>query len=45
MSCSPPRPSFGAPLIAATFPRAWCDANREPWELDPDMFADRCRPG
>jgi N-formylglutamate amidohydrolase len=31
---------FGAPLIHATFPRAWCDPNREPWELDPSMFAD-----
>ena len=30
----------GAPLLAATFPRAYCDANREPWELDPGMFAD-----
>jgi N-formylglutamate amidohydrolase len=34
-------PEYGAPLLAATFPRAWCDANREPWELDPAMFADR----
>lgn len=34
-------PELGAPLLAATFPRAWCDANREPWELDPAMFADR----
>ena len=34
-------PDFGAPLIAATFPRAFCDVNREPWELDPAMFADR----
>lgn len=34
-------PEHGAPLVAATFPRAWCDANREPWELDPAMFADR----
>jgi N-formylglutamate amidohydrolase len=34
-------PDLGAPLIAATFPRAWCDANREPWELDQGMFADR----
>jgi len=34
-------PAHGAPLLAATFPRAWCDANREPWELDPAMFADR----
>ncbi len=32
---------YGAPLIAATFPRAWCDANREAWELDQGMFADR----
>jgi N-formylglutamate deformylase len=34
-------PELGAPLLAANFPRAWCDANREPWELDPAMFADR----
>ena len=33
-------PDCGAPLVAATFPRAFCDANREPWELDPAMFAD-----
>lgn len=33
-------PGIGAPLLAATFPRAYCDANREPWELDPGMFAD-----
>jgi N-formylglutamate amidohydrolase len=33
-------PEHGAPLLAATFPRAYCDANREPWELDPAMFAD-----
>ena len=31
-------PELGAPLLAATFPRAYCDANREPWELDPGMF-------
>jgi N-formylglutamate amidohydrolase len=30
----------GAPLVHATFPRAFCDPNREPWELDPAMFAD-----
>jgi N-formylglutamate amidohydrolase len=30
----------GAPLVHATFPRAWCDPNREAWELDPGMFAD-----
>jgi len=34
-------PQHGAPLLSATFPRAWCDANREPWELDQGMFADR----
>ena len=34
-------PRHGAPLLTATFPRAWCDANREPWELDPAMFADK----
>lgn len=33
-------PAYGAPLICANFPRAWCDANREPWELDPAMFED-----
>jgi N-formylglutamate deformylase len=33
-------PDHGAPLLAANFPRAFCDANREPWELDPGMFAD-----
>lgn len=34
-------PAFGAPLLAATFPRAFCDANREAWELDPAMFEER----
>ncbi len=33
-------PALGAPLIAATFPRAYCDVNREAWELDPAMFED-----
>jgi N-formylglutamate amidohydrolase len=33
-------PSLGAPLLAARFPRAYLDVNREPWELDPAMFAD-----
>jgi N-formylglutamate amidohydrolase len=33
-------PAEGIPLVAATFPRAYCDANREQWELDPAMFAD-----
>ncbi|MBO1073148.1 N-formylglutamate amidohydrolase [Roseomonas marmotae] len=31
-------PDHGAPLVAATFPRVYCDANREAWELDPAMF-------
>jgi N-formylglutamate deformylase len=31
-------PRAGCPLIHARFPRAWCDVNREPWELDPAMF-------
>ncbi|BAE50981.1 N-formylglutamate amidohydrolase [Paramagnetospirillum magneticum AMB-1] len=30
---------LGAPLIAALFPRAYCDPNREPYELDPAMFS------
>lgn len=30
----------GAPLLAANFPRAYLDANREPWELDPRMFTE-----
>jgi N-formylglutamate deformylase len=37
-------PALGAPLLMATFPRAFCDANREPWELDPDMFEERLPP-
>ena len=37
-------PEHGAPLLVATFPRAYCDANREPWELDPSMFADALPP-
>jgi N-formylglutamate amidohydrolase len=30
--------ALGAPLLAANFPRAYLDVNREPWELDPRMF-------
>jgi N-formylglutamate amidohydrolase len=33
-------PELGAPLLAARFPRAYLDVNREPWELDPTMFSD-----
>jgi len=31
---------FGAPLIAARFPRAYLDVNREPYELDPELFGE-----
>lgn len=31
---------LGAPMIRALFPRAYLDANREAFELDPDMFHD-----
>jgi N-formylglutamate deformylase len=34
-------PEHGAPLVAAKFPRAFCDPNREQWELDPTMFVER----
>lgn len=33
-------PALGAPLLVATFPRVFCDVNREPWELDPAMFEE-----
>ncbi|WP_439817240.1 N-formylglutamate amidohydrolase [Zavarzinia sp. CC-PAN008] len=33
-------PACGAPLLRALFPRAYLDPNREPYELDPGMFAD-----
>ncbi|HWU26422.1 MAG TPA: N-formylglutamate amidohydrolase [Rhizomicrobium sp.] len=33
-----PAAEFGAPLIAATFPRAYLDVNRAPAEFDPAMF-------
>src|SRR5262245_23103057 len=32
--------TLGAPLLAANFPRAYIDVNREPWELDPRMFVE-----
>ncbi len=32
--------SLGAPILVAHFPRAYLDANREAWELDPRMFSD-----
>ena len=33
-------PDHGAPLLCANFPRAYVDANREAFELDPAMFCD-----
>lgn len=33
-------PEHGAPLLRALFPRAYVDPNREPFELDPEMFAE-----
>ncbi len=33
-------PRVGAPLLAARFPRAYVDVNREPYELDPGMFCE-----
>lgn len=37
-------PALGAPLLAARFPRAWLDVNREAFELDPRMFSDALPP-
>lgn len=34
----------GAPMLAANFPRAYVDVNREPYELDPTMFDGRLPP-
>ncbi|WP_246708146.1 N-formylglutamate amidohydrolase [Bartonella sp. HY038] len=33
-------PQFGAPLMLADFPRAYLDVNREPFELDHQMFEE-----
>lgn len=33
-------PRLGIPLLRALFPRAYIDPNREPFELDPEMFVD-----
>lgn len=35
-----PVTSLGAPLLAAQFPRAYLDVNREPYELDPELFSE-----
>jgi N-formylglutamate amidohydrolase len=34
-----PVAAAGVPLIAARFPRAFLDVNREPYELDPELFS------
>jgi N-formylglutamate amidohydrolase len=36
--------ALGAPMLAAHFPRAYLDVNREPWELDPRMFVEPVPP-
>ncbi len=35
-----PVAAIGVPLIAARFPRAFLDVNREPYALDPELFVD-----
>ena len=37
-------PAHGSAMIRATFARAYVDVNREPFELDPDMFMDELPP-
>lgn len=32
--------ALGAPLLSAQFPRAYLDVNREPFELDPELFCE-----
>jgi N-formylglutamate amidohydrolase len=36
-----PATAHGAPMLRARFPRAFLDLNREPFELDPQMFQGR----
>jgi N-formylglutamate amidohydrolase len=38
---TPAAEALGAPLLAARFPRAFLDVNREPFELDPRLFDGR----
>lgn len=35
---------LGVPLISARFPRAYLDVNREPYELDPELFREQMPP-
>ena len=39
-SCSAARWCSARRCWRANFPRAYLDVNREPWELDPRMFAE-----
>jgi N-formylglutamate amidohydrolase len=36
--------AIGVPLISARFPRAYLDVNREPYELDPELFREPMPP-
>lgn len=37
-------PEHGSPLLHALIARSYIDLNREPWELDPEMFAGQLPP-
>jgi N-formylglutamate amidohydrolase len=37
-------PAHGSPLLHAAIARSYIDLNREPWELDPEMFAGQLPP-
>ncbi len=37
-------PALGAPIMSARFPRCFLDLNREPYELDPEMFDEALPP-
>lgn len=37
-------PACGIPLLSAVYGRAWVDLNRNPLELDPEMFSDPLPP-
>lgn len=34
-------PLYGAPLVKSRYPRAYCDPNRQAYELDPAMFDEK----
>lgn len=37
-------PGFGSPLLRCLYARVYLDVNREPYELDPNMFEDELPP-